>query len=75
MPHEVDGSQGTFRAPRASCVLSATNDYEAVQAWLSMHEAPATKSAYRKEAERLMLWAIIERGRALSSLTIEDAIA
>ena len=75
MPHEVDGSQGTFRAPRASCVLSATNDYEAVQAWLSMHEAPATKSAYRKEAEPLMLWAIIERGRALSSLTIEDAIA
>ena len=31
--------------------------------------------AYRKEAERLILWAIVERGRALSSLTTEDAIA
>src|SRR6185312_17013269 len=30
---------------------------------------------YRKEAERLILWAIVERGRALSSLTTEDAVA
>ena len=75
MPHEVDGSQGTFRAPRASCALNATNDYQAVLAWLSLHETPATQSAYRKEAERLMLWAIVERERALSSLTTEDAIA
>ena len=74
-PREVDGSKGTFRAPRASCALSATNDYEAVQAWLSLHETPATQNAYRKEAERLMLWVIVERGRALSSLTTEDAIA
>nr|HPG81591.1 tyrosine-type recombinase/integrase [Piscinibacter sp.] len=34
-----------------------------------------TQRAYRKEAERLILWAIVERGRALSSLTTEDAIA
>ena len=74
-PDEVDGSQGTFRAPRASCALNATNDYQAVQAWLLMHESAATQSAYRKEAERLMLWAIVERERALSSLTTEDAIA
>lgn len=54
-PQEIDGSQGTFRAPRASCALSATNDYQAVQTWLSMHESAATLGAYRKEAERLML--------------------
>jgi hypothetical protein len=30
---------------------------------------------YRKEAERLILWAIVERGCALSSLTTEDAVA
>jgi len=46
-----------------------------VQAWLSLHESPATQRAYRKEAERLLLWAIVERGRALSSLTTEDAVA
>src|SRR5262249_47019556 len=75
VPHEVDGSQGTFRAPRATCTLSANNDYDAVHAWLALHESPATQRAYRKEAERLILWAIVERGRALSSLTAEDAVA
>ncbi|WP_029000903.1 site-specific integrase [Azohydromonas australica] len=75
VPSEGDGTQGTFRAPRESCSLRANNDYEAVQTWLSMHEAPATQRAYRKEAERLMLWAIFERGLALSSLTTEDAAA
>jgi len=75
LPHEVDGSNGSFRAPRASCVLSADNDYEAVQVWLSLHESAATQRTYRKEAERLILWAIVERGKALSSLTTEDAVA
>jgi site-specific recombinase XerD len=74
-PHEVDGSVGAFRAPRATCTLDADNDYQAVQAWLSLHESAATQRAYRKEAERLILWAIVDRGRALSSLTTEDAIA
>jgi site-specific recombinase XerD len=75
VPDELDGSRGTFRAPRSTCTLTANNDYEAVQAWLELHESPATKNAYRKEAERLILWAIVERGRALSSLTTEDAVA
>jgi site-specific recombinase XerD len=75
LPHEVDGSEGTFRAPTATCTLDATNDYQAVQTWLALHESPATQRTYRKEAERLILWAIVERGRALSSLTTEDAIA
>lgn len=75
LPHEVDGTMGAFRAPSASCALGARNDYEAVQAWLELQESPATRRAYRKEAERLILWAIIERGRALSSLTTEDAVA
>jgi site-specific recombinase XerD len=75
LPHEVDGSSGAFRAPRNTCTLDANNDYAAVQAWLSLHESTATQRAYRKEAERLILWAIVERNRALSSLTTEDAIA
>jgi site-specific recombinase XerD len=75
VPLEVDGSRGSFRAPRRACALDANNDYDAVHAWLALHETPATHSAYRKEAERLILWAIVERGRALSSVTTEDAIA
>jgi hypothetical protein len=65
LPHEVDGSHGSFRAPPHTCTLNAPNDYEAVQAWLSLHESGATQRAYRKEAERLILWAIVERERAL----------
>ena len=74
-PQEVDGSQGTFRGPKKTCTLNADNDYEAVQAWLSLHESASTLRAYRKETERLILWAVLERGRALSSLTVEDAVA
>jgi site-specific recombinase XerD len=72
---ELDGSWGTLRAPRHACALAANNDYDAVQAWLSLQDAPATHRAYRKEAERLLLWAIVERGKPLSSLATEDAIA
>ena len=75
LPHEVDGSAGAYRAPRVTCTLDADNDYQAVHAWLSLHESAATQRAYRKEAERLILWSIVERGRALSSLTTEDAVA
>ena len=75
VPAAVDGSRGTFRGPAETCTLSAHNDYEAVNAWLSMHESPATQRAYRKEAERVILWAVLERGWPLSSLTAEDAIA
>ncbi|MBY4694825.1 site-specific integrase [Burkholderia latens] len=75
VPHDVDGSQGQFRAPQAACLLNASNDYEAIQSWIALHESAATQRAYRKEAERLVLWAIIERGRALSSLNTDDAIA
>lgn len=73
LPHEVDGSAGTFRAPASTCILGVDNDYEAIQAWFALHESPSTQHAYRKEAERLILWAIVVRGKALSSLTTRDA--
>jgi len=75
VPHEVDGSRGAFRAPKPMCALEADNDYQAISAWLERHEAAETQRAYRREAERLLLWAIVERGKALSSLTSEDATA
>lgn len=75
VPHEVDGSRGAFRAPRPMCALEADNDYQAISAWLERHEAAETQRAYRREAERLLLWAIVERCKPLSSLTSEDATA
>ena len=74
VPAELDGSQGLYRAPLS--LLSARNDYEAINAWLaSKREQPNTQRAYRREAERLLLWAILEQGKALSSLSVEDAQA
>ena len=75
VPEELNGKHGIFRGTPSSCTLTADNDYKAVQAWLALHESNATKRAYRKEAERLILWAVVERGRPLSSLTTEDATA
>ena len=105
VPIELDGSRGAYRRPQAQCLLKATNDYQAILAWLrSKHGLdPAQKAqltarrrhralgveqgldwlqslsntqrAYRKEAERFLLWAIVQRGKALSSMTNEDCIA
>ncbi len=75
VPHDVDGSHGAFRAPKSMCALEANNDYQAINAWLDRHEAAETQRAYRREAERLLLWAILDRGKAVSSLTSEDATA
>lgn len=105
VPIELDGSRGVYRRPQAQCLLKASNDYQAILAWLrSKHGLdPAQKAhlkarrrhrslgveqgldwlqslshtqrAYRKEAERFLLWAIVQRGRALSSMTNEDCIA
>lgn len=72
---DLDGSRGRNRAPKDTCVLDADNDLAAIQAWLQLHESPATRRAYRKEAERLLLWAVVQLGKPLSSLTTEDAIA
>ncbi|SDH26287.1 Site-specific recombinase XerD [Paraburkholderia steynii] len=75
LPATLDGSQGRFRAPRETCGLAATNDLEAIAAWLGLHESAHTVRAYRREAERLVLWAVVERRLPLSSLTAEDATA
>lgn len=75
VPREVDGSHGIFRAPKSMCALEADYDWQAINAWLERHEANDTQRAYRREAERLLLLTIAERGKALSSLTSEDATA
>nr|WP_321813187.1 MULTISPECIES: phage integrase family protein [unclassified Paraburkholderia] len=75
LPAALDGSHGRFRAPRETCGLAATRDVEAIDAWLALHDSPHTVRAYRREAERLLLWALVERRAPLPSLTTEDAIA
>ena len=72
VPPNLDGQTGSNRFPGAPRI-DATNDLEAIHAWLKSKSGnPSTKRSYRKEAERLLLWAILERGKALSSLTVDD---
>lgn len=75
-PSGRDGSQGINRAPIDRCKVAAANDYEAIQAWLRLRvHGTHTWRAYRKEAERFLLWAVLERHKALSSLDGDDCVA
>jgi integrase len=71
----LDGSAGMNRAPRRP-TIEAINDRQAIDAWLRATAArsPATQSAYRKEAERWLLWCLLEREKALSSANIDDCL-
>jgi site-specific recombinase XerD len=102
VPAELDGTRGLYRRPQAQCLLKASNDYQAILAWLRskhgltpdqkahlkarrrqrdtgveqgmdwLQTLSHTQRAYRKEAERFLLWAITHKGKALSSMSNED---
>ncbi len=75
-PADLNGRDGWNRAPRDRNLTGVDNDYAAIAQWLNARATSAdTKRSYRKEAERLLLWAILERGKPLSSLIVEDCIA
>jgi site-specific recombinase XerD len=66
------GERGEFRSHMAN-TLGATNDLEAVNAWLARyHEKPSTQRSYRKEVERFMLWCAQELKKPMSSVTSPD---
>ncbi|MDP9912548.1 hypothetical protein J2W27_004674 [Variovorax boronicumulans] len=65
------GLEGRGRAGRT--------DREALDAWIgrpgARGRAPATVRGYRKEAERLLLWAVLERRKPLGQMDSDDARA
>lgn len=72
LPADLDGRDGTNRAHGHS-QITARDDLNAVRAWLArVADKKTTFENYRKEAERLLLWAIVQLGKPLSSLTHED---
>lgn len=73
-PKELTGETGTNRAPSfITKQISANNDLQAILSWLAEFDAsPQTQRSYRKEAERLLLWSLIEKQKPLSSLTRDD---
>ncbi|MBB4518289.1 integrase [Paraburkholderia fungorum] len=74
VPPELDGSQGLNRAPVPAHQAELATDLDAVNAWIAIRgeRSPHTARAYRREAERLLLWAIIVRRKPLSSLNTLD---
>ena len=73
LPAEINGSEGSNRGHGAIRQIQADNDVDAIKAWLArfLHKQ-TTFDNYRKEAERLLLWSIIQLRKPLSSLTHED---
>ncbi len=55
------------------CYILAENDVDAVKIWIrQFNENPATQRAYEKEAERLLLWCMFEKGMSIAALKLED---
>ena len=74
IPAALSGEHGRNRAQGARQV-DANDDRSAVLAWLARYaDSPATLSSYRKEAERLLLWCVHQRKRALADLSHEDML-
>ena len=75
VPENLDGSSADNRADTGNRQIKANNDLQALQVWLDeFRDSPQTQRHYRKEAERLLLWALLERGKPLSGLLREDCI-
>ncbi|WP_042881329.1 tyrosine-type recombinase/integrase [Cupriavidus necator] len=75
LPAALSGAVGSNRAPATATRIAAADDLAAVTAWLARYaDTPATVSAYRREVERLLLWAVLQLGKPLSSLTHEDLL-
>jgi integrase len=75
VPHALSGADGENRSI-VFCYIQARHDLEAVRAYLNKYrDQPKTLRAYTKEVERFLLWAVVVRGKALSSLVVDDCEA
>src|SRR5689334_5949535 len=71
-PQGLSGTRGRNRSTGLR-QIDADDDRSAILAWLARYaDSPTTLASYRKESERLLLWCLIERQRAMSDLTHED---
>ncbi|OLP04642.1 phage integrase family protein [Rhodoferax antarcticus ANT.BR] len=75
-PPALLGHDGTFRNHNPN-TYGAENDRMAIHEWFKTlgEMSPATQDSYRRSIERLILWAVVERGCSLSSLTTNDFVA
>jgi integrase len=75
VPSAMSGADGENRSV-AFCYIQARHDLEAVRAYLNKYrDQLKTLRAYMKEVERFLLWSVVVRGKALSSLIVDDCEA
>jgi integrase len=75
VPAELSGAAGVNRAT-SFAFIQAGHDLAAVHAYLHRYrDRPTTLRAYTRELERLILWSVVVRKKALSSLVVEDCEA
>jgi len=75
LPGGPDSKRGENRS-RAFCYIQANHDLDAVRAYLNKYrDQPKTLRAYTKELERFLLWSVVVRGKAMSSLLVDDCEA
>lgn len=75
LPSSLDGQTGRNRASDF-CFIRARNDLEAIHAYLAkFRHQPHTFRAYQRELERLVLWCVLIRKCALSSMLVDDCEA
>jgi integrase len=70
---QLSGAQGEMRNLHSPNATGALNDYQLMDVWLSQKNSPKTKALYMREVERLIMWSIQIKGKAMSSLNITDA--
>jgi len=74
LPNDLTGIFGTNRV--FSNKIEAHDDFAAIQTWLrSVGSKVHTVRSYQGQAERFLLWMVFERGKPLSSATVEDCIS
>lgn len=74
VPQALSGARGTNRGTQP--FPDADNDLEAINCWLARSPpGSTTHRCYRKEAERFLLWAVLEARSAVSSLTVAECIS
>ena len=75
LSEDLDGRNGSNRGTGTHPQIAAQHDVDALRAWLARFaDKKTTFDSYRKEAERLLLWSVVELGKPLSSLAHEDLL-
>ncbi|PKO77978.1 MAG: hypothetical protein CVU21_05420 [Betaproteobacteria bacterium HGW-Betaproteobacteria-15] len=74
IPSAEQGWAGVSLRSYGPNALGAQSDLDAIETWLETlsFKSPHTRTAYARDAQRLLLWAH-ERSKTLSTLTVTDA--